>query len=516
MARAIQSLVPLVLVRAFLALAAIAVLGPAHVHAAGREFLGERGHDPLGKGIALPFEVDGLVLDGDRAYVLHDWWYCPAWCIRGSRLSVYDLSTSGPGELLGSMGFLNQVRAFEIQGGFAYVASNYQFEVVDVSDPAAIRNVGTLVGWGVGPECVAAAGGRAYVGGNHGLHVVDVSNPASPSILGSLPLSARVVSLALDGPIAYVGTLDSSVVIVDVSNAAAPVVVTSIDMPGTPWDIDLRGSYAYVSNGASGLQILDVSDPALPRLAGGVDTPGDAHRTALSGARAYVVDRGPEPPYVIGELIAGTLQVIDVSNPAHPAIVNSIAGIDSVDGEKWWVHEEVRAIAADRGRVIEAGGLLQTWLGDCIDALRGPQCDQQVASLFSCDLVSGFLTVAPRVAYEALPPRARPHADPAAGAGTTVTTVPATFALRGNIPNPFGTSSSIRFETPKTSHVRIRILDVRGRLVKTLVDGAIAPGLHETTWRGRAESGEAAPSGIYFVTMEAESYRQTRKITRVK
>jgi len=347
-------------------------------------------------------------------------------------------------------------------------------------------------------------GGHAYVGDQNGLHVVDVADPASPSIVGSLALSAPVVSVALDGPFAYVGTLDARVAVVDVANPVAPIQVAGVDVPGTPWDIALRGSHAYVSDGESGLQILDISSRARPRLVGGVDTPGNARRVALSGARAYVVDEGSRPPYVLGETIADKLQVIDVSNPNDPAIVNSIAGVDSIENVGWWVHAEVRAVAANHGRVAVGGGLLHTWLEDCIGGFG------------SCDYSSGYLNLAPSVAYEAPPPRAGAYGPPATEAGTSVHPTPATFALRGSSPNPFGATSSIRFEMPRAAHVRIRVHDARGRLVTTLVDDVFAPGRHETIWRGRAGNGEVVPAGIYFVTMQAESFRQTRKITLLR
>jgi hypothetical protein len=52
--------------------------------------------------------------------------------------------------------------------------------------------------------------------------------------------------------------------------------------------------------------------------------------------------------------------------------------------------------------------------------------------------------------------------------------------------------------------------------VQTLVDEALPPGPHEVSWHGRRESGEAVASGIYFVTMQAEGIRQTRRVTLLK
>jgi hypothetical protein len=70
--------------------------------------------------------------------------------------------------------------------------------------------------------------------------------------------------------------------------------------------VAVSGNYAYVVAGGSGLQVIDVSNPAHPQRVGGYDTIGAATGVAVSGNYAYVADG-----------FAG-LQVIDVSNPANP------------------------------------------------------------------------------------------------------------------------------------------------------------------------------------------------------
>ncbi|MDI6840974.1 MAG: T9SS type A sorting domain-containing protein [bacterium] len=88
---------------------------------------------------------------------------------------------------------------------------------------------------------------------------------------------------------------------------------------------------------------------------------------------------------------------------------------------------------------------------------------------------------------------------------------PYEFTLYQNFPNPFTIKTTIRYTIPKSTQVSLKIYDITGRLVETLVNSKILPGYHTATW----DSKEVA-SGIYFVRMEAGDYKQTRKIILVQ
>jgi len=76
--------------------------------------------------------------------------------------------------------------------------------------------------------------------------------------------------------------------------------------------------------------------------------------------------------------------------------------------------------------------------------------------------------------------------------------VPAGFALEQNFPNPFNPATTISYDLPKTSYVKIVIYDVLGRAVATLADGVRAANRYTITWNA-----PAAASGVYFCRMNA-------------
>lgn len=89
--------------------------------------------------------------------------------------------------------------------------------------------------------------------------------------------------------------------------------------------------------------------------------------------------------------------------------------------------------------------------------------------------------------------------------------VPKEFALSQNYPNPFNPSTIINYQLPKSSYVKLTIFDVIGRELNVLVDEKQNAGTYEVKW-------DAAnyPSGVYFYTIQAGDFKQTKKMSLIK
>lgn len=94
--------------------------------------------------------------------------------------------------------------------------------------------------------------------------------------------------------------------------------------------------------------------------------------------------------------------------------------------------------------------------------------------------------------------------------------LPATLRLHANFPNPFNPQTTIRFDLPATGLVRLAIYDVAGRLVRTLVDGDLASGSHETIWDGKDASGRALGSGSYLARLSFGGSVETIRMGLIK
>jgi hypothetical protein len=91
-----------------------------------------------------------------------------------------------------------------------------------------------------------------------------------------------------------------------------------------------------------------------------------------------------------------------------------------------------------------------------------------------------------------------------------------TYALSQNYPNPFNPSTTIYYQVPEKSDVRISVYNLMGQLVTTLVDEQKMQGKYTIRWDGSTMAGHVAPSGVYFVQMLAGSFEQVRKITFIR
>ncbi|MEE2995482.1 MAG: S8 family serine peptidase [Gemmatimonadota bacterium] len=98
----------------------------------------------------------------------------------------------------------------------------------------------------------------------------------------------------------------------------------------------------------------------------------------------------------------------------------------------------------------------------------------------------------------------------------TYKNIPASFRLAQSRPNPFNPSTTIEYDLPRTEQVVIRIYDILGREVRTLVNERQAAGFYEVVWHGRNQQGQAVGSGVYLYTLNAGDFLQSRKMTLLK
>jgi hypothetical protein len=84
--------------------------------------------------------------------------------------------------------------------------------------------------------------------------------------------------------------------------------------------------------------------------------------------------------------------------------------------------------------------------------------------------------------------------------------------LAQNVPNPFRPTTSISYELAGDGRVSLRIFDVSGRVVRTLVDRHQSGSLHTIEWNGTDDRGHSVPSGVYFYLLEAPGVSETRRM----
>jgi len=97
--------------------------------------------------------------------------------------------------------------------------------------------------------------------------------------------------------------------------------------------------------------------------------------------------------------------------------------------------------------------------------------------------------------------------------GQTMTEAPKIFVLSQNYPNPFNPQSTVQYALPENSKVLIKVYNVLGQKIATLVDEQKPAGYHSIRWDGRNEAGEKVSAGIYLCRMQAGEFVKTQKMT---
>jgi len=94
--------------------------------------------------------------------------------------------------------------------------------------------------------------------------------------------------------------------------------------------------------------------------------------------------------------------------------------------------------------------------------------------------------------------------------------VPSDFKLEQNYPNPFNPSTIISYSLPKNSFVTLKLYDMLGREIKTLINTEMNSGKHSVEWNGDDNSGRKVSSGTYLYRMVAGNFTEAKKLTLIK
>jgi PKD repeat protein len=95
-------------------------------------------------------------------------------------------------------------------------------------------------------------------------------------------------------------------------------------------------------------------------------------------------------------------------------------------------------------------------------------------------------------------------------------TTPTDFVLSQNYPNPFNPETDISYQIPEAIHVTVKIFNMRGEEVRSLVDELKNAGVHTVTWDGLDNLGNKVSSGVYVYRLDAGRFNCTRKMAMLK
>ena len=104
-------------------------------------------------------------------------------------------------------------------------------------------------------------------------------------------------------------------------------------------------------------------------------------------------------------------------------------------------------------------------------------------------------------------------------AGFAPKIIPVSYKLLQNYPNPFNPNTTIKFGIPESGDnklVSLKIFNILGQEVSTLLNGNMEAGYHEVKWNGLNQHGFSVASGIYFYRLIGEGIHQVKKMVLIR
>jgi len=328
---------------------------------------------------------------------------------------------------------------------------------------------------------IIAAGDYCYIvqdiGNLSNIVIFDVSDPDSFQLITNYRASQRVNDIALNGNFVFLS--GNTLQVVDISEPSEPALAATYGIAGS--QIEVTGNYLLCS-GVDSLWRLDISNPLDIQQAGFIDDIGRISILAVSDRFAFVKSQGwriliidiVEDPTKVGFYRAESYLVSMKADNDYLYLANSLIGLRIIN-----------VVNPDEPFQVGFYGTQNANLSDM--AICGNNAfviDPAGLNIYDCseDLVIS-----------------RP-----------VTDVPGTFKLFHAYPNPFNSITTIYFELPVSCYASLKITDLSGAEVETLINGYFNTGLHSIVWHP-----DGMASGIYFARLDSPGYVKTLKIVLI-
>ncbi len=388
--------------------------------------------------------------------------------------------------------------ALDVNRKIAFIGGQGCVSILDVSDVSKPELLSEVILGSHSIEDLFFLNGYIYAVEFSGMFfIVSVVDPYNPQVVGNwMPRRGVALSVAIRDTILCLGydltASSGGTEIYSISDPSNPVFLSDYDGHGTPWQIVIRDSLVYAATENTGLAIFSITDPSNPNEVGQLGY--NAYGVSLSDTIAYITDHGE-------------VRAISIVDPSNPIEVGSYPTPGTPFGI---VIAESRAYVAD---FME---------GFDVISISDPSNLEEV----------GYYKIAGGAEAVA-------YSDPYAYLGTNdeglmifeyfdPTSIgnemeennpfPISYSLFQNYPNPFNPSTTIAYKIPGTESVSVQlwVYDLRGRLVKTLVNERKKPSSYFIHWDGRDEHGKELGSGVYLYRIIAGNYSSTKKMVIIR
>ena len=347
-------------------------------------------------------------------------------------------------------------------------------------------------------------------GTNQGLMIIDLSPlPDSVRFVGSYINGSDTLShnLSIDTATGYAYIVkqgDTGFRVVNLADPENPEDVITVSVPSVN-DVYARNDTVYVGEYFSGsFSIFDLSDKENPQLLARVDVPnpGLVHNIWPTDDGTHIM--------TTEETADKTVKMWNIEDMENIELVGEYLGVNSlahnthIMGDFAYISHFTAGVTvvdiSDPTNLIEVAQYDTYPLNDNPNyrGCWGAYPFTQNGMVFASDM-EGYLTVLQFTETNTSVFEGEPEQ------------IPNKVVLHQNYPNPFNPTTTIEFSIPQTEFVTVKVYNIVGHEITTLINDELSTGNHSIQWDGSHQL-----SGVYFVQIESSGFVQTRKMVLLK
>ena len=385
--------------------------------------------------------------------------------------------------LLSNTGSLVNAYGFSIKDNIAFVTSD-RFSIVNISDienPIVIYS--DSLTYFINSVFVDSS--YAYLAAaDDGLIILDISSLESPEIVSHLKTNEYIEEVKVKNNIAYLGTMNHSFLVVDVSDPNNPNEISRIDSNiDDVWGIEIYDSLLFVASEDTGVKIFNISDPSTPYEVGNLDLVFNSTAVDLKLKDNILYVTHPRDLYAF-----------DISDLSTPQLLYYLEGGGgfSIEIENDYAY----CISFTQLNVVDISNPSELKL---VGFYPIPEVGSDVyvknnLAYVACQTAGIFFIEFDDLTNIDISDSERKE-----------------FLLSQNYPNPFNPTTTINYSVVEHSLVSLKIFDVLGEEVETLINQQMTAGNYKIEF-----DASTLPSGIYFYRLQSNNFSETKKLILLK
>ncbi len=455
----------------------------------------------------------------------------------GNNSDIIDISDPSDLKLMGY--FASDVYGvIEVDDRQIMILDDGFLRYVDLSDPSNDRLVGTFMDYDVVSENVhenrcELIGDKMFILQERDFWIAEFSDLTDTELLCGLTYRSWPKDIEVIDDIAYLTEYDYGIRLYDISDPEQPrIVLNSFSPYGYDhfYDMELVGETMYATSDYFIVR-LDVSEPDDPDFLGSVETAVTFDRIMIANQFLYawsmenilqVFDIGESSdPECLCTILPGVVHDVDAN--LNYLYVTTPAGIKIYDLIEPETPNPVGTITADGGNRFAASSILgnslivadNQWNRLLLYDIASPESPELTSVFYWNQSTSQMFLQDDYLILNNLHGGINVLRIEAVGTDESET-VPKPEATLTNYPNPFNPETTISYSVGESGPVRLQVFNIRGQLVRTLIDERVETGEHRVRWHGDDQEGKPVSSGVYLYRIQAGDVITTKKMLMMK